>query len=151
MPTKQGLRSSLLASYRRRARLRSALRKLNDLKVILSLLNDHVRSSQAQDPGFCGTQKFQKRLLRHCRWWLVGVPQSWHTACFPSSGYAVQCQTLWKLSFFRLSGSRVQFQGSETFNLRRAGLAIHLEAAIPYRRRASHVHLRLTCPVPSSC
>ena len=93
------LRLPCLASYRRRAHLRSALRKLNDRKVILSVLNDHVRSSQAQDSNFCGAKKFRKWLLRHYRWWLVGVP---HTACFPSSGYAVQCQTLWKLLFFRL-------------------------------------------------
>jgi hypothetical protein len=66
-----------------------------------------------------------------------------HIICFPPSGYAVRCQALEKLLFFAYQGPVYSAEGLRTFSLRRAGLAIYLEAAIPYRCYASHVRLRL--------
>jgi hypothetical protein len=73
-----------------------------------------------------------------------------HIIRFSPSGYAVRRQALEKLLFFAYQGPVYSAEGLRPFSLRRASLTIYLEAAIPSRCHASHVHLRLTPFLPTA-
>jgi hypothetical protein len=63
-------RSCLFASDRRCARLRPALGKLNDRKVISGAPKDHVRSSSHKILRLLWGTEFQKQLLLNCNSYL---------------------------------------------------------------------------------